>query len=276
MAAVNVFDYESYRAFLRDYLSEAQRRNKAFSLRAYAQKLHIPASFLSEILSGKKNISVERAYQLCSELGLSADERDYFLKLVECELAKDPAVRSRALQELRNHARPLERHEMDLLQFKMISTWFYIPVLEMATQAHYDGRVEHVAMDLGISPAQLTEALQILIDLKLIEATETGFTKTSTHLMIASENHHKALKEFHSQMLEKAQRALYDQTPQDRYTGSETLMIDPSVLPEAKTIINTCLDQLVRVLNKGTAKTLPYHLQVNFFSLKRKSNGSPS
>ncbi|MNL34219.1 hypothetical protein D3C87_1561820 [compost metagenome] len=72
-------------------------------------------------------------------------------------------------------------------------------------------------------------------------------------------------------MLEKTQRALYDQTPQERYTGSETLMIDPKQIPEAQAMINECLDRLVILFAQSPNRSEPYHLLFNMISLKRKT-----
>ncbi len=54
VSILSVFKYDSYRDYLRDLLKNAQSRNKSFSLRAYAQKLGVTPSFLSEVLQWKE------------------------------------------------------------------------------------------------------------------------------------------------------------------------------------------------------------------------------
>ena len=51
----------SYQSTLRRILKERQQRNKRYSLRAYARDLGISASFLSDIMKSKENLSPDKA-----------------------------------------------------------------------------------------------------------------------------------------------------------------------------------------------------------------------
>ncbi|MNK96292.1 hypothetical protein D3C87_1165660 [compost metagenome] len=266
-----IFEYQSYRDFLRDHLAKAQERNASFSLRSYAQKLGITASYLSEVLSGKKNLSTAKAAVIGLSLGLNHSEQQYFLEIVQVSDTKNNAALGLLQDRLDNFQRPIKREFAEAHQFEMLATWYLIPVLEMTVSAHYQGQSADIAHVLGISEVQVTEAIQHLHAMGAIEPiADGGWAKCSGHLILSSEKHNQALKKFHCNLLEKYQRALYDQTPQERYTGSETILIDREQIPEAHKIMNECLDKLVNLLSKNGERTEPYHLHFGMFSLRRK------
>lgn len=272
MAAVNIFEHLSYRGFLNAHLQEAKKKNSAFSLRAYAQKISVTPSYLSEVLAGKKNLSLTKAMTIADFLNLTAQEQEYFLSLVEIEDTKNQKAHKVLKGRNDKITKPLPRNLAEVFQYHMLSEWYVIPILEMVTSKNFKGDEAEVAKILGISPVQVTEALNILTQLQVIsKSAENAWRKTDKHLVFTSENHNKALKKFHSTMLEKTQRALYDQTPQERYTGSETLMIDPAQMPEAQAMINECLDRLVILFAQSKNRTEPYHILFNMISLKRKT-----
>ncbi len=274
-----IFEHQNYRDFLREHLAQAQERNALFSLRSYAQKLGITASYLSEVLSGKKNLSTAKAAGIGVNLGLSHSEQQYFLEIVQVSDTKNNAALGLLQDRLDNFQRPIKRDIAESRQFEMLATWYLIPVLEMTVSAHYQGQAADIAHVLGVSEVQVFEAIQHLHGMNAIEPSEDGgWKKCSGHLILSSEKHNQALKKFHSSLIEKYQRALFDQTPQERYTGSETILIDQEQIPEAHKIMNECLDKLVSLLSKSNERTEPYHLHFGMFSLRRKivSDGEAS
>ncbi|MEN0059914.1 MAG: DUF4423 domain-containing protein, partial [Bdellovibrio sp.] len=125
------------------------------------------------------------------------------------------------------------------------------------------------AHQLAISDSTVATALVRLTQVQLVQKTEQGFERTKEELLISSKNHNLALKIYHSSMLEKARNAIYSQSPATRYTGTETLMIDPELLPDAHTIMNECLDKLLVLFKKSQEKSSLIHIQFNLFELNQ-------
>jgi transcriptional regulator with XRE-family HTH domain len=59
---------------------ELKQRNKLFSLRAFAIRLNISSSALSEILNGKRRVSREKAENIAIALKLTPLETHEFLR----------------------------------------------------------------------------------------------------------------------------------------------------------------------------------------------------
>ena len=75
----------NYRLILKDHLRRRQEINPRYSLRAFAKKLGISPSKVSEVISGKKRISVERGEDVAKKLGLLGKEYELFVISVQLE-----------------------------------------------------------------------------------------------------------------------------------------------------------------------------------------------
>ncbi len=77
-----------YRDILKDQLKRRQSLNPRFSLRSFATKLGISPSKISEVISGKKKLSIERLEELAKKLNLKGKEKEIFLTSAELESSK--------------------------------------------------------------------------------------------------------------------------------------------------------------------------------------------
>ena len=77
-----VSEFSDYRKFIKALVSEEQTGNKRFSLIYYSRKIGASDSYLKLVVSGKRNLSLDKAYRLSKILGLSLTEMNYFLMMV--------------------------------------------------------------------------------------------------------------------------------------------------------------------------------------------------
>jgi uncharacterized protein (TIGR02147 family) len=272
----SIFLEPDYRTFLRSVLQAMKSKNPRYSLRAFALKLEMPAGFLSQVLSGSRNLSVANALKVAAILALKPDQTDLFLKMVEVELVTNLNFKEKLRLEIASMKEKITRISVDLQRFQTLSEWYSIPVLEMMSSPLYQTNVYQLAIDLGVSPLEVEKCLEQMTSLgfitrQVLPDQTVRYQKAESYILISSELDQLAIKQFNGYMLEKMKRALYDQSPKERYSGSETLMIDPAQLPEAAAIINQCLDDLLLLFAKGENKTHLYHAGIHLFSLKRKT-----
>jgi len=55
---VNVFDYEDYHLYLRDYFNEKKKHNPGFSYNVFSQKAGLNRTFIHAVVSEKKNLGI--------------------------------------------------------------------------------------------------------------------------------------------------------------------------------------------------------------------------
>lgn len=268
-----IFKFHEYREFLKYILEGLKKKNSSFSLRAFAKKLEMQPSFLSEILASKKRLSLEKALQISRVIRMNPRETTFFCYLVALDHCVDLEQQQALEKELTVLASGESRDLLDLQLFEVIAQWECIALLELLTVYQKKSPLFY-AQQLGLSEDQISKAFFSLEQAKLVRKDDDGYTRTEKNLLISSKSHHLALKIYHSAMLEKARHAIYNQSPISRYTGTETLMIDQALLPDAHQVLNDCFDKLLLLFKQSEQKNTLVHIQFNLFQLNQTKGKS--
>jgi uncharacterized protein (TIGR02147 family) len=267
-----VLESRNYREVLRNEIAERSQKNPQFSLRAFATLAGLPASNLSEVLNGKKNISVERAYSISEKLKFSVKEREYFVSLVQLETTKSESLKMALLEKVRTMNPKVQAQSIALDNFRMISEWFHFAILELLLAEKFIFTNKSAAKALGISPYQVDTALARLIRMDLVAETESGEYKVkNSDVLVDSKIPAQALRSFHRQMLERTIESVEVQSPQEKVIGTETLAFDKADLAEANKIIEECFQKIIGLSRKSKKRNSVYHLGIQFFNLIKES-----
>lgn len=79
----SIFDYTSYRAFLRDWLEAKKRIRSKFSHRTFARLAEQKSpSLLLQVMRGDRNLTEATCASFAKALGLVGDEKKHFEDLV--------------------------------------------------------------------------------------------------------------------------------------------------------------------------------------------------
>lgn len=261
---------ETTGGILRERLAIMEQKNPRFSLRAMARLLESSPSYLSELIHGKKTVSPSKAMVFAKQLQLSQEDTEYFCTLAQYETAETPSVKA-SLWERLEYMRPgrvTRRYEHD--QFRVLSEWYHIPILELTEVSGFDFKPLNIARRLGITVAEAVGAVERLQQTGLLRIDEKGsYVKAHPQGRFESVERNEALRTFHGQMLDKAKQAVAHQPPNARLVGSETMAIDPRDLPKVEAILRRALAEISTINRKSSSKSAVYHLGVQCFSLTK-------
>lgn len=195
-----IYSFEDYRNYLDQTLQDP--RYGRGSRKKLAEHLNCQSSFISQVLNGKNEFSLEHAYSANQFLGHTKDESHYFLNMVQ--LARAGTVdlgnyfRS-VLEDLRNNK--LQVHEV--LQGRTLSeaetlsycgNWLCISI-HMLTAIPRFQKIESLKEKLQVGDSDFNEALEFLKNTGLVvqkgEHLETGdgkihMKKSSPYAQVAS------------------------------------------------------------------------------------------
>jgi uncharacterized protein (TIGR02147 family) len=253
---------------LRKYF-EKRRKTPRFSLRSLAQRLNISPAFLSRVLSGKKPIP----YALLLKLGPVLDiEPEVFATLKEGHTRPSDAVTPR-----RGRVQvQTEFKDWDLANQRSVSIlreWYYLPILEFTTLSNYDGQPESIARKLGLSVAVVELAIRELVRMDLLVERSGRLVKIKKKLRWGSAKSLPEVREFHRQMMNRAQLELRTGTSNENFerrliTGI-TLTASAEKIASAKKKLAECLHEIANDLISSPGSEV-YHLAAQFFPLTRK------
>jgi uncharacterized protein (TIGR02147 family) len=266
-----IYEHKDYRSFLKKTLAEKVMRNPAFSLRSMSRQVGLSPSLMSDVIQGKKRLSLDSGTKISSWLKLKPREKEYLSSLIQLEQAKSEELKVSILEKLDQLNPSKNQFNLDVETFKVIADWYHIPIMEMTNIAGFEFTAQNIAKLLGISKAEVDVAIDRLERMKLIEKTDIKtYKKCSESFLIGSDTPNIALRSFHRQMLEKAILSLAEQKPDEKFVGSETFAFDPQTLKEAADILEDCFQKIIRLSKKSKNRKNVYHLGIQLFNLTKK------
>lgn len=192
----DLFAYMDFRSYLQDYFAYSREHVPDFSMRGFCKRLDRSlapnaasestsslSGLLSAILKGKRGVSAAFKTRLSGALDLGAKERRYFELLVDYNQAKHQAEKHQFFLQLARF-RNSKARELSQTQYKFFSKW-YFPVLMNFFDA--DPAVKHpgeIAKRIfpAISPGQVQEAIDLLLELNLLRKLANGYSPVHRHL----------------------------------------------------------------------------------------------
>lgn len=187
-----IFEHNRSNSFLRNYLRRLPKKGFG-EARKMANHLDVSSTYMSQVLSGSKTLTLEQAFELGQYLGLSSLESDYFLLMIQSERAGTQRLKShftQKLEELKQKSLNLvNRVEAKRNLSDQEKSVFYSHALYSAIHiycsTHKKGRnVEEIAQRFDISRTRVAEVTRFLTEAGLCNETDGRlFTGTqSTHL----------------------------------------------------------------------------------------------
>lgn len=222
---------------LQEELDRRKAKNPAYSLRAYARHLGLSPAQLSQILSGKRSITLKSYRQIAEILKFSPLESLQFLE----ELG-GPRTQV-AITDL----------QVSDDQFRFISDWWHIGILTLAQIKKSRKDPAWIAKRLGISMWQAKESTQRLERMGLID-TGDQLRRSSQTIRVGSAIPSQAIQKSHTQIMQLASDKLPVVPMEERHYSSVTMAVDPVNIPKAKKLIQEFQNRLESLCEKGETK----------------------
>jgi uncharacterized protein (TIGR02147 family) len=241
---------EKVRIILLEEFVKSQTRNPNYSMRAYSKKIGLAQPAISEMLSGKRGITKKSAEKILN--GLDIDPEEAF-KILSSE--DEPSIKFQ----------PLDQDAFDI-----IANWHHYAILSLAETKDFKSSEEWIAERLGITTMAASEAIEKLLQCKMLTRDSFGQLKPTGQSFEAISSVAKpALRKANRQNLELASVALEEVPLELRDFTAITLCLDPMRLEDARKMIKNFRRQFNRVMESGHKKEV-YKLCVQLFPLSKR------
>lgn len=246
-----MFQADKIRLILLEEFVGAQSRNPNYSMRAFAKKIGVNQSAISEILSGKRPITKKSAEKILSGLDLNPLE---IAKIFQGELKNKQIFKS-----------------LDMDTYHLIADWYYYGILSLAETDDFQSSPTWISKRLGINEKIVAKAIDRLLKLDLLErdAKTKKLKPTHEQLEASSDVAKPAFKKACKQNLELAQKALEEGEFEERDFTAMTLCFDPDRMEEAKKMITNFRRNFAKAMESKKKKEV-YKLNVQLFSLTKR------
>ncbi|MBN1757933.1 MAG: TIGR02147 family protein [Chitinispirillaceae bacterium] len=207
-----VLSYIDYRKYLRDFYEEKKRTTRFFSTRYFAQKAGLAsASFLREVINGKKNLGKQSVDKFIQALELTGKEARFFKHLVFFNQAAGADEKQDHYAVLVSLMNTVREFQLTALQLQVYNYW-YVPVIrELACIIDFRDDFELLAKMVlpQITTAEAKSAVKLLVRLKMLKKLKDGrYEQSSPAVKAKSEFNSMAVMNFTRGMAEMAIKAL--------------------------------------------------------------------
>jgi uncharacterized protein (TIGR02147 family) len=267
----SIFDYMDYKDYLRDVL-EARAENKRGERSKLAAFVGCHTAYVSQVLNGNPNFSLEQAEMINRFLGHSKDQSLFLLFLVQFARAGTASLRKTfedQLQALKEKQFVLK----DRLEFKkslsredqvtFYSSWHYgaVHVLVSVPGCHTErGMSEY----LGLPVERVAEILQFLMGVGLVVRKEGNYRIGTTHIHLESDS--PMISKHHTNWRLQAIRSLDHLSKKDLHYSS-VITLSKTDADQAKEILVKAIEK-VRAVVKASKDEEGFCYAIDFFGLR--------
>jgi uncharacterized protein (TIGR02147 family) len=251
---------------LREFESR-RKRNRAYSLRAFANFLGVASGTLSSILRGQRPIPLKMAHNFVSKLKLDSAQEQVFLESAN------------ATSDMRKLLRVKPPKRSDLLLDEdraiLLTEWEHFAVLALLeTEAHFVS-VEEIGKRLQVSQSRTRQVLNTLSDFGFVDQvrknkfslTKFGKERGATIADLAS------LQTANRRSLELALQKISYSGEDISYFDSATIAVSKFRILEAQELIIEFRKRLCALLEMGERDEV-YMFNVQLFPLSRPEKRS--
>lgn len=255
--------FKHYRDFIKNAL-DSDRFGRG-SRAQLADHLGVQNSFISLVLSGKQDFSLEHAIKIAEFMNLSSDETEILILMIQRDRSGSQALKKQFQKmidrwaEKRNEIRNrVKRESKELSESELneyYSDWLHTAV-HMAVRNEHLKDASMIASSLGVETKSVRHSLDVLERLGFIEKNKNGWKPKQQSFHLGERS--PALRNHHTNWRLEAIRSLGSDRPKDLHY-SAVMSIDSQcaekvrnailkVLEESDSNIRSAQDQEVHAL----------------------------
>lgn len=230
-----------------------QQRNSRYSLRAFATKLQVSPSTLSEILRKKRKISKTTAASIVQILDPANQDALYHL------------------EHLDEHYTPYKTDSIKTLRIEgdealLFEKWYHLAIVTFFDSKKYDGSAQSIANYFGISLKEATEATDRLLRLGVIKEENGRYVNSAQFYITDRSKLNDSIHISKKYALKNALHALEAKPLQDKSSFSMMFSVfDQKLVPEAIEYLDKMKKGFVKKFKGKGDKSAIYQLSIQFF-----------
>ena len=268
---MTVFDFLSYKEFLQRSIERRSAVERGLKLKI-AKFLGIHPGYLSKVLNGSSDFSLEQAISIGEFFGLTPAESRFFLLLVSQNRAGTETLRNhfhaeivlilKQRDELASRVtRSRQLTETD--QSRYYSSWIFAAVHVSASVGKYH-EPEALAQALGISLTTVQETLEFLVQVGVLTPKNAWYEQGEKSLFLGKDS--KFITQHHMNWRLKAIQSLDHINPADfHYSGIITCSAK-HIGQIRQALINVVEDIRSQVNASGDEEMLVYNIDLFKFA----------
>lgn len=192
---LNIFDFSDYRLYIKQWL-ETAKKEKSFTLTKLASVIQVHPTFLSQVLTGSKDLSLEQAALMSKHFEHTKLEQEFFFIILQIDRAGSHLLKEILLQRkkeieseknklsnrFKNHRQLSDEHRAIFY-----SSWIYVAVWA-ATGIGKGQTATSLSSLFSLPRAKADEVLTFLLQTGLCTESQGLYRPGETHIHVPNES----------------------------------------------------------------------------------------
>ncbi len=264
-----LFEYLSYRVFLKEYYEDRKKENPWFSYRYISKKVGIDPGYIVKIFQEKYHLASKHISTFCELCGFDAQQSEYFECLVHFEKAKNQNQMREYFNKLLAF-KELKMHQITVDQNEFFQKWYYIAIRSLVDFYDFKGNYKDLGGKLSpkLGTKETRQAVELLERLKLVYTDDTGRYRLSDTFISTGEKWETlAVHDFQREVMQLAAASLDRHHKDDRDLSTVTISTDKKDLPELKEQITDFRRSILKYIGEKDSSDSVYQLNIQLFPL---------
>lgn len=244
-----IYQYVDFRKYLNDAIAAKRQTMQAFSFELLCRRAgSLTKSHLSLILSGKRNLSDEKAEGLSRALELSESEARYFRHLVRFNQAKNSDEKEFHLNSMLIESQRSRSDSLPLNSYRILNAWHCLAIRELARLPNFESSPEAVSSRFRglLTESEADHALKALIETGLlVEGSDGRLVPSDEILRTTDEVNSVAIRKYHMSCLDLGQKILDLDSVENREFGSVNILLKAGDRSRIKEVIRSFREQIL-------------------------------
>ena len=274
---INIFEYQNYRLYLKDYYNEQKSAKKYFSYRFFSKKAGINASaFLYYVIENKRNLTKKSIEKISTAIGLAKEEQEYFENLVFFNQAKTIGEKTVFYARIVECRKPLDIKAIDKDQYEFYSKWYHSIIREIVCMIDFHDNYALLGSYLvpHISAREAQASVGLLERIGLLERDENGlYHQTDAVIGVKPESRDAfVIEKFQLEMLDLSKKS-FDSIPRpERLSASTTFSISRPTFELFKKKTREFRKELLEIAKLDDEPDRVYQFTFNLFPATRSTH----
>ena len=273
-SAIKPSSFTDYKTFLKKEYAFYKGILRPYSYDQFTEDLGLGKSNLMyHIIKGNRPLTIKTARKVASGLGLTGDERNYFIHLVEYQHTEHPEKRHKAFQKLLITKSKCLSGDWDRKSLEFFNQWYHSAIYELLRLEGSSDEPAWIARHLkyNVPESKIKKSLDLLEACQMLSYDESLGKLTPTEAKISTGREVRGIvfKSYHNQMINLALDALSKESGVDRDISSVTIGFSNEALPELKQIIAEFRQKILNLEGKHKNKEQVMQVNIQAFPLSK-------
>lgn len=261
----DLWAYKDYKKYIKDKIESSKGLTKS----NLAKACSCQSAYISQVLNGHANFSLEQIYDASEYLGHTNEEHDFFILMHQENKAGTVKLRkyykskmNELLQARLNLSKRIESKTSLSLdeQARYFSSWIYTAI-HLATTIPELSNVDEISNSLGLNKSKVSEVTNFLMSCGLLDIKNNTFVPGKARMHLSSDSHllpmmHTNARQYvveklqHQKQEEYADNLIYSSMitlSSDDFNTIKEILIN--AIQEAKDIVRPSKEEVMGLFN---------------------------